>query len=57
MFSHRYIIKIYLGGCKEPLLEFSVDAQTIQIQGHSVKIDGVSLNFSQNHYIAVEKAV
>jgi hypothetical protein len=57
MFSHRYIIKIYLGGQNEPVLELSVDAQSVQIQGHSIRIDGVTLNFSQNHYIAVEKAV
>lgn len=56
MFSSRYIIKIYLGGCNEPLLEFNVEAQSVQIQGHSIRIDGVTLNFSQNHYIAVEKA-
>lgn len=55
MFSRKYIIKIYLGGCNDPLLEFSLEAQHIEIQGHSVRIDGMTLNFSQNHYISVER--
>lgn len=56
MFDRTYIIKIYLGGQGVPLLEFKVDAQNIQIYGHSIKIDGVTLNFSEHHYIAVETA-
>jgi hypothetical protein len=55
MFSHTYVIKIYLGGQNIPLIEFNVTAQCIHIQNHSVKIDGVTLNFSQNHYISVER--
>ena len=56
MFDRTYIIKIYLGGQNEPLLEFRVDAQSVKIDGHAVRIDGVTLNFSQNHYIAIETA-
>lgn len=56
MFSHKYVIKIYFGGQNHPLLDFSVEAQSVQIQGHSLRIDGVTLNFSDNHYISVERA-
>jgi hypothetical protein len=56
MFDREYIIKIYLGGQGVPLLEFRVVAQSVQIEGHSIKIDGVTLNFSEHHYIAVETA-
>jgi hypothetical protein len=55
MFSHTYVIKIYLGGQNIPLIQFDVKAQSIHIQNHSLKIDGVTLNFSENHYISVEK--
>lgn len=56
MFDRTYIIKIYLDGGSEPKLEFRVQAQSVQIQGHSVKIDGMTLNFSEHHYIAIETA-
>jgi hypothetical protein len=55
MFSHRYIIKIYLGGQHRPLVEFSVIAQHIEIHGHSIRIDGITLDFNETHYIAVER--
>ena len=54
MFQRRFIIKIYYEGEHAPELEFYVNAQYVNIQGHSVKIDGVTLEFSQNHYIVVE---
>lgn len=56
MFDREYIIKIYLGGQNEPLLEFRVVAQSVQLHNHSIRIDGVTLNFSEHHYIAVETA-
>ena len=56
MFDREYIIKIYLGGQATPILEFSVDAQSVKIDGHAIKIDGVTLNFSEHHYIAIETA-
>ena len=56
MFDREYIIKIYLGGQGVPLLEFSVDAQSVKIDGHAIRIDGMTLNFSEHHYIAIETA-
>ena len=56
MFDRTHIIKIYLGGQATPILEFSVDAQCVKIDGHAIKIDGVTLNFSEHHYIAIETA-
>lgn len=54
MFQRRFVIKVYYEGRHEPQLEFYVNAQYVHIQGHNVKIDGVTLEFSHNHYIAVE---
>jgi hypothetical protein len=56
MFERTYIIKIYLGGQATPILEFSVDAQSVKIDGHCVRIDGMTLNFGEHHYIAIETA-
>jgi hypothetical protein len=54
MFQRRFIIKIYYEGKHTPEVVFHVNAQYVNIQGHSIKIDGVTLEFSQNHYISVE---
>lgn len=56
MFQHRYIIKVYYEGKHTPELEFAVNAQYIKIEEHSVRIDGVTLYFSDKHYIASEMA-
>lgn len=56
MFQRKYIIKVYYDGKNIPDLEFCVDAQCIVIQDHNVKIDGITLQFSDKHYIAVEMA-
>lgn len=56
MFQRRFIIRVYYDGKHVPELEFSVNAQYVNIQGHSVKIDGVTLEFSDKHYIVAEMA-
>jgi len=56
MFDRTHIIKIYLGGQAKTIFEFSVDAQSVKIDGHAIRIDGMTLNFSEHHYIAIETA-
>ena len=56
MFHRRYLVKVYYEGKNTPELAFYVDAQYVKIEGHGVTIDGMTLNFSEQHYIAVEMA-
>lgn len=53
MFDRRYIIKIYCEGQNTPLLEFTVDAMSVIVDGHTLIIDGAKIKFSDKHYISV----
>lgn len=55
MFDRKYCIKIYRGGESTPLIEYTVDAQLVAVNGHILTIDGVRLMHSDNHYISVER--
>ena len=56
MFDRKYLIKIYQSGESVPLLEYTVDAQLVAVEGHALIVDGIRLQYSERHYISVERA-
>ena len=56
MFDKKYTIRVYLDGQSVPLLEFVTTAVSVNVEHHTVNIDGIRLQFSDNQYITAELA-
>jgi hypothetical protein len=54
MFDREYIVKIYADGNAAPILEFTVYAMQIRVDGPTLHIDGIVLKYSDKHHITVE---
>ena len=54
MFGHKYLIKVYIQGQNDPIIQFVAIACHIVVEGRAVKIDSSRLEFAENQYITVE---